>query len=186
MLTSGLVKKFSPEEVQAILAHELVHIITHDTRLIFLTSSVTKLFDRFSRIVTPKDLRDDYDNEESVFLETPHAERGDIVFVVIFYLIFKLGTIGSLLPQVLISRKRIYSADAGAVELTKDPQNLISALNKIDTGYVWPDNNPAYIYNGDDNKSWFSTRPSITERIKAITDANRLEENVVPVQPVQF
>lgn len=93
-----------------------------------------------------------------------------IVFVLI------LGPLAASLAQMALSRNREYLADAGSVELTRNPQGLISALKKIsDSGPMkQADRSSAGMYienpfkNGHGFSSLFDTHPPTSERIKRL------------------
>jgi heat shock protein HtpX len=80
----------------------------------------------------------------------------------------------SVLIRFAISRSREFLADAGSVELTKDPDAMISALRRIEKGAAIPEvpsrmhaffiESPAV----EPERGWLSTHPSVDERIQAL------------------
>lgn len=173
--TTGLLDKLNRTELEGVLAHEISHIRSYDIRLMSVVSVmvglVALLADWFLRMsYFGRGGRDrDNDNAGAIFL--------------ILGLIFAiLSPIVAQLIQLAISRRREFTADAGSVEITRQPQGLISALEKISN-----DNEPLeaankatahlYIVNPFKNKSGraveklaglFNTHPPIIERIKIL------------------
>lgn len=166
-VTSALLNKLSYYELEGVVAHELSHIKNYD---ILLSSIVTVmvgfvviLSDFFSRVFIR---RHDDDN------------KGNPILMVIGLICLILAPIFGKLMQLAISRKREYLADATAVEFTRNPDGLISALEKIsgDTNelkYANTATENMYIANPfkDKKKSMsnlFSTHPPIEDRIEAL------------------
>ena len=162
--TSGLLQKLTRTELEGVIAHELSHIKSFDTRLMTLVSiligGLSILINSRSRFF----VSDDDDNKKSPILQTLG------LFLIIFAPI-----IGKLI-QFAISRQTEYAADTGAVMLTHQPQGLISALTKIShDSYLFTEASYAtaslYIYNpfkSSTINSLFSTHPSVEDRIKKL------------------
>lgn len=167
-VTSALLDKLSYYELEGVVAHELSHIKNYD---ILLSSIVTVmvgfvviLSDFFSRVFIRR--HDDDDN------------KGNPILMVIGLICLILAPLFGELMQLAISRKREYLADATAVEFTRNPDGLISALEKIssDTNelkYANTATENMYIANPfkDKKKSMsnlFSTHPPIEDRIEAL------------------
>lgn len=168
-VTTALLEKLNREELEAVIAHEVSHIMNYDIRLstvsIALMSAVIFLCDMALRTKSDKD--------------TPPI-------VVIFSLLFTLvAPIIAYAIHFAISRNREYLADATAVKYTRNPQALISALTKIDNDPDIVDNissSCASMYiadplkkrfdeNGVKRKSkadLFSTHPTIEDRIEKL------------------
>lgn len=168
-VTSALLNKLSYYELEGVVAHELSHIKNYD---ILLSSIVTVmvgfvviLSDFFSRVFIRRH-DDDDDN------------KGNPILMVIGLICLILAPLFGKLMQLAISRKREYLADATAVEFTRNPDGLISALEKIsgDTNelkYANTATENMYIANPfkDKKKSMsnlFSTHPPIEDRIEAL------------------
>jgi len=119
-VTTGLLNRLDKYELEGVLAHELSHIRNYDILLqtvIIVTVGMVVMLADFASRTTLKNSDDD--NKASGIL----AIIG-IIFVV-------LSPIFSKLLQLAISRNREYLADASAVELTRNKDGLISALEKI-------------------------------------------------------
>lgn len=167
-VTSALLDKLSYYELEGVVAHELSHIKNYD---ILLSSIVTVmvgfvviLSDFFSRVFIRR--HDDDDN------------KGNPILMVIGLICLILAPLFGELMQLAISRKREYLADATAVEFTRNPDGLISALEKIsgDTNelkYANTATENMYIanpfkYKKKSMSNLFSTHPPIEDRIEAL------------------
>lgn len=174
--TMGLLEKLSRSELEGVIAHEMTHIKNYDTRLMsvvaVLVGMVALLGDMFLRASFWGGGKRD------------RSEGGDLgaIFIVIGILFAILSPLISQLIQLAISRSRELLADAGSVEITRQPSGLISALKKISQ-----DQDPleaankatAHLYivnpfkgSGHGAKGWFAnmfnTHPPVIERIKAL------------------
>ena len=101
----------------------------------------------------------------------------NIIGIVVSLLVLLLAPMAATLVQLAISRNREYLADAGAVELTRNPQGLINALTKISQSEpmseqnVSPESAALYIANplkGDKLAGLFATHPPMDKRIEAL------------------
>ena len=169
-VTTGLLDKLEYYELEGVLAHEMSHIKNYDILLSAVVSVmvgfVVILSDWFTRITFwggPRK-RDDDDNGNPI-----------LMFIGLIFLI--LAPIFGQLMQLAISRKREFLADATAVEFTRNPDGLISALIKIsgDPNQLKVANNATenmYIVNPFRGKksssSLWSTHPSIEDRVEAL------------------
>ena len=169
-VTTGLLDKLEYYELEGVLAHEMSHIKNYDILLSAVVSVmvgfVVILSDWFTRITFwggPRK-RDDDDNGNPI-----------LMFIGLIFLI--LAPIFGQLMQLAISRKREFLADATAVEFTRNPDGLISALLKIsgDPNELKVANNATenmYIVNPFRGKksssSLWSTHPSIEDRVEAL------------------
>ena len=169
-VTSGLLEKLEYYELEGVLAHEMAHIKNYDIRLSAIVSVmvgfVVILSDWFTRISFYGGRRSrDNDSKSS----------GLIMLVGLIFLV--LSPIFGQLMQLALSRKREFLADATAVEFTRNPDGLISALQKIssDPNQLNVANNATenmYIVNPFRGKkstsSLWSTHPSTEDRISAL------------------
>ncbi len=173
-VTTGLLDKMDYYELEGVIAHELSHIKNYDIRL----SAVVSVMVGFIVILADFVSRalfwgaGDRDNDS----------KGNPVLMLIGLICLILAPIFGQLMQLALSRRREYLADASAVELTRNPDGLISALRKLDSDpneLKKANNATAYMYivspfkaNAKDGKkkktSLFSTHPSIDDRIEAI------------------
>lgn len=170
-VTTGLLEKLEYYELEGVIAHELSHIRNYDILLSAVVSVmvgfVVMIADLFSRSLFLGDHDRDSDS------------KGNAILMVIGLILLILSPIFGKLMQLAISRKREFMADATAIEFTRNPQGLISALQKLDADTSEGDfANSAtanmYIVNplkGKKKKktsSLLSTHPSTEDRIAAL------------------
>jgi heat shock protein HtpX len=131
-ITRGLREKLSREELQGVLAHELSHVRHFDVRYSMLMATMVGLVvfaaDAFLRLSWyggrgPRRSSDDRDDKGGGGLA--------IVLLVLAIVLAILAPFFATLIQMAYSRQREYLADAGAVELTRNPLGLASALQKL-------------------------------------------------------
>lgn len=171
-VTTGLLEKLDYYELEGVLAHEMSHIKNYDILLSAVVSVmvgfVVILSDWFTRISFYGGRRGrDRDNDNN--------DNAIIMLIGLIFLI--LAPIFGQLMQLAISRKREFLADATAIEFTRNPDGLISALEKIsaDPNELKVANKATenmYIANPFRNKKkssdLWSTHPSTEARIEAL------------------
>lgn len=168
-VTTGLLEILDKSELEGVLAHELSHIGNYDIRLmtvvVVLVSVVALLSDIFIRV-------------NYIFGRSDNRNSGNFTFILALVAAI-LAPIVATLIQLAISRKREFLADASGVMLTRYPDGLASALNKI-SAYGRPMRRASsatshlFISNpAGKTKSFFanlfSTHPPVEERVKALT-----------------
>ena len=175
-VTSGLLSKLSRDELQGVIAHELSHVRNYDilfaTLIGVLVGTIAMLSDFVLRgrfIFGPR---------RRSRVSAGGAGGAGAVYVIIALLLAILAPISAKLLQLAVSRKREYLADASAAELTRYPEGLASALEKIATDQeILEVANRAtqhlYIVNPikpfeERARSLFSTHPPIRERIRRL------------------
>ena|SRR3989304_4157909 len=172
--TTGLLQKLNRTELEGVIAHELTHIRNYDIRLASVVSVlvgiVALLGDWFLR-VSFRASRRDSDNDKS---------GGILILLGIVFAI--LSPFISQLIQLAISRRREFTADTESVGITRQPQGLISALEKISADHEpleAANKATAHLYivnpfkeKGHGTVDWFAglfnTHPPISERIKIL------------------
>ena len=174
-VTTGLLEKLNYYELEGVIAHEMSHIKNYDIRLSCVVSVmvgfIVMLSDLFSRTLFWGGMKDrDSDNKAN----------GILMIIGLIFLI--LAPIFGSLMQLALSRKREFLADSTAVEFTRNPDGLISALEKLenDPNQLQTANNATanmYIVNpfkknakNGTKKSTniWSTHPSTADRIEAL------------------
>jgi heat shock protein HtpX len=170
-ITTGLMQKLNREELQGVMAHELSHVgnrdILYATMVGILVGSIAMMSDFFMRSFFWGGGRRRRDNEGG-------GAAGIILFIITILLAI-LAPICAKLLQLAVSRQREYLADASAAMLTRYPEGLASALEKIahDKEVLEVANRATqhlYIVNPikpfeKRASSLFSTHPPIEERI---------------------
>ena len=167
-VTSGILKILSPRELKGVLGHEMGHVKHRDILIsslaAVLASTITFVADmaRWAMIFGTSSDRDDNNS--------PLSLVGGILMLI-------LAPIAAMLIQFAISRSREFLADEEGAKLSRDPDALADALEKLHRGVelVPSDTSPAishmYIMNplkGDALANLFSTHPPFEERIKRL------------------
>ncbi len=166
-VTTALIEKLNYYELEAVIAHEMGHIKNYDIRLsavlTVMVGLVIILSDFFSRAFLWRD---------------SDSKNSNGIMILVSLVLLLLASIFGRLMKLAISRKREFMADASSVEFTRNPDALISALTKLDSDQepMKQANNSTenmYIVSPFKEKqkkstSWFSTHPSIEDRIEAI------------------
>ena len=168
--TSGILSVLNREELEGVMAHEMTHVRNYDIRIqtiaVALTSAIAMLANFGTHFWYFGGGNRNRDNKD-----------GNIIAMIASILVLVLAPIAATLVQLAISRNREFLADAGAVELTRNPQGLINALNKISQSEPMSDENVSpesaalYIANPLKEKkltNLFATHPPMSERIAAL------------------
>lgn len=173
-VTRGLLNKLDKTELEGVIAHELSHIGNRDmllsTVIVVLVGVVSLLANLFLRISFWGGGRRDSDN------------RAGGLLILLGLVAAILAPIAATMIRLAISRKRELLADANGALLTRYPEGLASALEKISAD-VTPmrvaNTAMAHLYidspfNEKQNRNWFVklflTHPPVEERIKALRD----------------
>jgi heat shock protein HtpX len=173
-VTSGILARLNKSEMEGVLAHELSHVKNYDTRLMAITAVmigfIAMITDFFLRSLFWGGFRNN--NERN--------NNGQAIFLVVAIILAILAPIIASLIQLAISRKRELLADASGALLTRYPEGLASALEKISSDprpMQTASNATAHLFIVNPFKSkgfhgWvtnlFSTHPPIEERIKIL------------------
>jgi heat shock protein HtpX len=181
-VTRGLLQTLDREELEAVLGHELTHIRNHDVRLLIVTivfvgmiSFIAEMIWRNIRLLSYGGNRD--------------RKGGMAAFVLVAALIAGIGYLLALVLRFAISRKREFLADAGAVELTKNPDAMIRALEKISGNarlpHVPAEVKQLFIENPPELGlvSLFATHPPIEARIAALRQLGGLRDEGQSIIP---
>ncbi len=125
-ITTGLLSKLNRTELEGVVAHEMTHVRNYDIRLMSVVAVMVGLIallgDFFLRSMWWGGGRRKDDGE---------GENIGAIFLVLGIVFAILSPIIATLIQLAISRRREFMADSGSVEITRQPQGLISALEKI-------------------------------------------------------
>ncbi|TMD71113.1 MAG: hypothetical protein E6I81_11610 [Chloroflexi bacterium] len=165
-VTTGLLQMMNREELEAVLAHEMSHVKNFDVRLLLVVTTMIGMAALIS----------------SVFWNSVGRMRirgqGALIVLAIGVLFTLVAVIVGPLMQLALSRQRESLADVSGVELTRNPQALISALQKIAQNDRPPErfnhavaammiDNPEE-HHGSFFARLFDTHPPIAERIAAL------------------
>ncbi len=174
-VTRGLLEKLDKTELEGVISHELSHIGNKDmllqTLVVVLVGVITMISNMFFRISFFGG-RGDRD----------HRGSGGNVLAIVGLVAVILAPIAATLLQLAISRKREFLADASGALLTRYPEGLARALEKIASdpnSLRVASNTTAHLYisnpfRGKQSVNWFTklfmTHPPLEERIKALRD----------------
>jgi len=174
-VTTGLLKKLNREELTGVLAHEFAHIRNYDIRLSTVALAIAGLIAFLAQFST-----------RMMFWGGGRRRRSDnsggagIILLILSLLILVLSPFVATIIRLALSRNREYLADASAIEFTRNPEGLKSALSKIANSDPMEAANAAsaslYIVNpfkrmkaGEtESDGLFSTHPSTANRIKRL------------------
>jgi len=183
-VTRGLIQTLDRDEIEAVLGHELTHIINRDVRTMVIASVFAGIITLLAQVVYRAVLwgglgrrsRDD------------GRRGGNAVFVLLALAVVAVGYALAIVIQFAISRQREYIADAGAVELTKNPDAMISALRKISgrSHLEAPRQVRGMFLENDDEgvMGLFTTHPPVEKRVAALVRfAGGLDLPVTPDRP---
>jgi len=173
-VTRGLIDKLNREEMQGVIAHEISHVRNYDIRYMMLVAAivgaVVLLGDVFGRGLWWGGGRRGRSDREG----------GHPALAILALLFVILAPIFAVLLQMAVSRKREFLADASAVELTRNPGGLASALEKIDNfdspdSLIGASKATQHLYISNPFRKFrmrssalFSTHPPMEARIKVL------------------
>lgn len=165
-VTRGLVNSLTRDELEAVLAHELTHVINKDVR----TMVIASIFAGIISVIA-----------ELVFRGLLYSRGGGrrdnknaLPLILIGLAFAVIGFALAIVIRMMLSRTREFVADAGAVELTKNPDAMISALRKVEgrSGLKGPDEvQQLFLDNQPDGRGlegMFASHPPIQKRIDAL------------------
>jgi len=167
-VTRGLLGALDRDELEAVLAHELTHIINRDVRTMVIAAIFAGIITLIAELIFRVLMwgggrRGGRDSGKG---------GGAILFVVVALAIAAVGYVLAIVIRMTLSRSREFVADAGSVQLTKNPDAMISALRKISghSRIEAPDSvRSMFIDNSDEGvMSLFATHPPIAKRIAAL------------------
>jgi heat shock protein HtpX len=174
-VTRGLMNTLDDAELEAVLAHELTHIRNRDVRLLVISVVFVGIFSfvgeiAFRGLMNSGGFRSSGGSSRSSSRDS--GGGGAIIAIVAALAMIAVAYALAIVIRFALSRRREYLADAGAVELTKNPDAMISALQKISGNAVV--NAPSevremFIENPhSDFASLFATHPPIDKRIQRL------------------
>jgi heat shock protein HtpX len=171
-VTRGLIDALNDQEIESVLGHELTHIRNGDVRMLVIAVVIAGVISFFGELV----FRIFFQN---VFWGGGRRSGGGDrkggagLAIIIALAIIAVVWILSIVIRFALSRQREYLADAGSVELTKNPDAMISALRKIEGRGEIPGANSAVMEMCIDNpregfSNVFDTHPSVDARVSAL------------------
>jgi heat shock protein HtpX len=184
-VTRGLLDALNGPELEAVLAHELTHIIDRDCRLLIVTIVFTGMISFLAQML--------WRSVQIASFSRGRSRNGGgavIVLIIIAAVAMFVGYMLALILRFALSRRRELLADAGSVELTKNPDALISALVKISqnpsVAHVPTEVRQMFIENppsGFDLGGLFATHPPIAQRIHILEQLGGRPPPEPPTEP---
>lgn len=169
--TTGLLSKMNRAEIEGVVAHEITHITNYDTRLM----TVVGIMVGGVMVAANVFFRGSMGSRD---------KRGAGPLAIVGVILMILSPIAAQLIQLAISRRREYGADAGAVAITRNPQGMINALEKLGQNHThqqFASSGTAHLFISDPFKSQldakgaggffhnlFATHPPLADRIAVL------------------
>jgi heat shock protein HtpX len=175
-VTSGLLSNLDDREVEAVLGHELTHIRNGDVRMLVIAVIIAGVISFVAEIV----FRGLFNSgggwgsrSRSSSSDSGKGSGGGFAAVLIALALIALAWLLSVVIRFALSRSREFLADAGSVELTKNPDAMISALRKIEGRGELQGATSAVMEMCVDNpregfEDIFATHPSVQSRVDAL------------------
>jgi heat shock protein HtpX len=168
-VTSGLMNRLNDAELEAVLAHELTHIRNGDVRMMVIAVIIAGCISFFAEIV----FRIMFYGRFRVSGGDGDRKGGAGLAILLAVVLIAVAWFLSLVIRFALSRSREFLADAGAVELTKNPDAMIMALRKIEGRGELDGVTSAVMEMCVDNPrsgfaDLFASHPSIDRRVDAL------------------
>ena len=169
-VTRGLIQALDRDELEAVLAHELTHVRNYDVRLLVIAVIFVGIFSLLAEIGA----RGLFRGSAARMGGARRGKSGNAgALILIAIVIIALAYALALVIRFTLSRRREYMADAGAVELTKNPDAMIAALRKVSASpqVQRAPREVRQMFLHDTSTAFaglFATHPPIEERIKAL------------------
>jgi heat shock protein HtpX len=176
-VTNGLLNALDDREMEAVLGHELTHIRNGDVQLMVVAVIIAGVIGFVAELVFRMFFNSgwNFGGGRSSSSSSDSDKKGGGAFAIILLAVALIGLAWglSLVVRFALSRSREFLADAGSVELTKDPDAMISALRKIEGRGELPGATSAVMEMCIDNPregfvDLFATHPSVDSRVKAL------------------
>ena len=179
-VTAGLLGRLNRDELQGVVAHEMSHILHRDILYVMLAGVMLGGVVLISQIFFRGMFRGSLGFNRRYSSDSRGGGQAQLVIAVVAVLAAILAPLMARLLYFAVSRRREYLADAGAARLTRYPEGLASALEKIATDpapQLTAANDataPMYIVNPFkkrgkmDLSAWTSTHPPIAERVRIL------------------
>jgi heat shock protein HtpX len=168
-VTSGLIRNLNDAEIESVLGHELTHIRNGDVRLLVIAVVIAGAVSFFAELVYRLLFQVRWSSGRS----DGRKGGGAGIVILIALALIAVAWVLSIVIRFALSRKREFLADAGSVELTKNPDAMISALRKIEGRGELPGAASAVMEMCIDNpregfSNIFDTHPSVDARVVAL------------------
>ena len=203
-VTTGLLDHLDDKEIEAVLGHELTHIRNGDVRMLVIAVIIAGVIGFFAELLFRMFFQGwGWGSSRSSSSDSDRGKGGGGAAIFIAIGLVAVAWLLSVVIRFALSRKREYLADAGSVELTKDPDAMISALRKIEGRGELEGATSAVMEMCIDNPregfaDLFATHPSVESRVAALVqfagghdpgplelpeEASELPQQEAPAQP---
>src|SRR5471032_3857 len=182
VFTRGLIDALDDDELAAVAAHEIVHIVNGDIRLIAATNVCLDTLKLLQPRPSPRRMQ--RIQQACAFPVAAWALPLFAVLVLVVMFLRRLAVDGSHLARLLIASAREFIADAEAVRLTQNPAALVSALRHIEGRSVIPGiaaGQDAMMIDGA-HEGAFATHPTIADRVAAIVSVTGSMALIAPAR----
>jgi heat shock protein HtpX len=187
-VTSGLLNALNDQEIEAVLGHELTHIRNGDVQMMVIAVIIAGVVGFFAELFFRSFTNFGYyggyggygrgswsssSSESSSSSDNKKSSGGAVIVIIVAVALIALAWALSQMVRLALSRSRELLADAGSVELTKNPDAMISALRKIENRGELPGATSAIMELCLDNpregfSDLFATHPSVETRVQAL------------------
>jgi heat shock protein HtpX len=190
-VTTGLLNALDDQEIEAVLGHELTHIRNGDVQMMVIAVIIAGVVGFFAELLFRSFTNVGYyggyggswsssfsSSSSSSSPSSSGSDRkssggGAVIVIIVAVALIALAWLLSQLVRLALSRSRELLADAGSVELTKNPDAMISALRKIENRGELPGATSAVMELCVDNPregfaDLFATHPSVASRVQAL------------------
>jgi heat shock protein HtpX len=185
-VTTGLLNALNDREIEAVLGHELTHIRNGDVQMMVIAVIIAGVVGFFAELFFRSFTNFGYyggyggswsSSSSSSSSSSDNNRRssggGAVIVIIVAVALIALAWALSQMVRLALSRSRELLADAGSVELTKNPDAMISALRKIENRGELPGATSAIMELCLDNpregfSDLFATHPSVETRVQAL------------------
>jgi heat shock protein HtpX len=180
-VTSGLLQNLNDQEIEAVLGHELTHIRNGDVQMMVIAVIIAGVVGFFAELFFRSFFNFNWRFGGGSWSSSSSSSENDrkssggaaIVIMIVAIALIALAWLLSQMVRLALSRSRELLADAGSVELTKNPDAMISALRKIENRGELPGATSAVMELCVDNPregfaDLFATHPSVEARVEAL------------------
>ncbi|MES1148441.1 MAG: M48 family metallopeptidase, partial [Bradyrhizobium guangdongense] len=187
-VTTGLLKALNDQEIEAVLGHELTHIKNGDVQLMVVAVIIAGVVGFFGELFFRLFTNLSWNSGSGGSWSSGSSSRssssssndskssgggGAVIVIIIAVVLIVVAWLMSQVVKLALSRSREFLADAGAVELTKNPDAMITALRKIENRGELPGATSAVMELCVDNPregfaDLFATHPSVDSRVDAL------------------